>query len=207
MAPCVSRWAGRAPVRHRRTRLVLPPPSVPRPTRRSTHPRPPPSTRLRTRRRSPRLRPTIPDAAGADRGVGCFGDRGDPAAIARAVVRQSQCGRDIEQPAAGAAAGGTCRCWRSRRRWSLASVAKMFRPQPRHPACFWSCRWQPARFRPRSGSEDHIRAEPSSPSGGSDQRERGGRQALAIVFSRRILACSCRMPYSSASAVGGQPGT
>jgi hypothetical protein len=33
-------------------------------------------------------------------------------------------------------------------------------------------------------------------------------QALrAIVFSRRILACSCRMPYSSASAVGGQPGT
>ena len=58
-----------------------------------------------------------------------------------------------------------------------------------------------------SGSEDHIRAEPSAPSGGSDQRERGGRHALAIVFSRRILACSCRMPYSSASAVGGQPGT
>ena len=32
-------------------------------------------------------------------------------------------------------------------------------------------------------------------------------QARAMVFSRRILACNCRMPYSSASAVGGQPGT
>ena len=28
-----------------------------------------------------------------------------------------------------------------------------------------------------------------------------------IVPVRRILRCSCMMPYSSASAVGGQPGT
>ena len=31
--------------------------------------------------------------------------------------------------------------------------------------------------------------------------------ARAIVFSRRIFACSCSTPYSNASAVGGQPGT
>jgi hypothetical protein len=30
---------------------------------------------------------------------------------------------------------------------------------------------------------------------------------LTIVPVRRILRCNCRMPYSSASAVGGQPGT
>ena len=29
----------------------------------------------------------------------------------------------------------------------------------------------------------------------------------AIVLVRQILFWSCRMPYSSASAVGGQPGT
>ena len=33
-----------------------------------------------------------------------------------------------------------------------------------------------------SGSEDHIRADPSSPSGGSDQRERGGQ----IYFTSTI---------------------
>ena len=36
--------------------------------------------------------------------------------------------------------------------------------------------------------------------------ERGARQR-AMVEVRRILFCSCKIPYSSASAVGGQPGT
>src|SRR5579883_110218 len=30
---------------------------------------------------------------------------------------------------------------------------------------------------------------------------------FAIVCVRRIFFCNCRMPYTSASAVGGQPGT
>lgn len=30
---------------------------------------------------------------------------------------------------------------------------------------------------------------------------------ICILFSRLIFLCSCRIPYSRASAVGGQPGT
>ena len=34
-----------------------------------------------------------------------------------------------------------------------------------------------------------------------------GRRHRSIVPARRIFRCSCMMPYSNASAVGGQPGT
>ena len=41
----------------------------------------------------------------------------------------------------------------------------------------------------------------------SGGRHRGVFQARAMVWVRRIFCCSWMIPYSSASAVGGQPGT
>ena len=42
---------------------------------------------------------------------------------------------------------------------------------------------------------------------GGDPGNVRGEHQRSIVPSRRIFRCSCRIPYSNASAVGGQPGT
>ena len=58
----------------------------------------------------------------------------------------------------------------------------------------------------RLGQRDDLAAE-----SGSDRAfelfELRGHLQRAIVFVLLILFCSCTIPYSSASAVGGQPGT
>ena len=99
--------------------------------------RPPPPTRSRTRTDRCARAQRSPDAAGADRGVGRDRDRGHQQQSWRRCLPISS-GRRIEQPAAGAAAGGRAGAGAADAARDQISPATIFRTRSRRPACSWS---------------------------------------------------------------------